>query len=227
MAADSDHVLGLFVKWPLGGEVKTRLAAKTSPHFAVDVAMALLADSLDRYSKIDARRVLGFSPAKHRLEFGRLAGDRWELIPQSEGDLGERMADFFSARFAKGAKRVVLLGADSPTLPLGFVSQAFGLLAEADLVIGPATDGGYYLIGMTSLIPSLFHSISWGGPNVLKQSIDRLTGTSARLALLPPWYDVDTLADWHMIQGHIIALRMAGVDSLAPRTEELAAGKIA
>src|SRR5947209_5262014 len=86
------------------------------------------------------------------------------------------------------------------------------LAAEhADLVLGPATDGGYYLIGCSRPIPGIFAGIAWGGPRVLSDTVARLP-ESCRLALMPPWYDVDTLTDWLALRGQLAAERRMGLD---------------
>lgn len=234
-------VLGLFAKRPLAGQVKTRLAAATSPAWAAQVADAFLHDTLARLEGVAADRVLAFAPDDENAYFASVVGERYRLTLQGDGDLGRRMERFFSEQLATGAERVVLVGADSPTLPLDFITQAFRELERADVVLGPATDGGYYLIGLARRLPPIFDGISWSGPQVLAETVARLathrshlaprdvlshaeredygsTSPEWRLALLPPWYDVDTLDDWRMLQGHLAALQRAGIDPELPRT---------
>jgi glycosyltransferase A (GT-A) superfamily protein (DUF2064 family) len=88
-------------------------------------------------------------------------------------------------------------------------------------VLGPATDGGYYLVGCGRRPPPIFEDVAWGGPTVLAESVARLADPAWRLALLPPWYDVDTRDDWRMLCGHLAALRRAGLDPGVPHTEAL------
>jgi rSAM/selenodomain-associated transferase 1 len=217
-------VLGVFAKEPRPGQVKTRLAAATSPEWAARVAAAFLEDTLDRLTRIDARRVLAHAPDDAGPFFDRLAAGRFELVPQGAGDLGQRMAAFFQGRFAAGATSVVLVGTDSPTVHLGYVERAFHSLASNDLVLGPATDGGYYLIGCKSRVPPIFDGIRWSSRHVLADTVGRLSDPSWRLALLPPWYDVDTLDDWDMLCGHLLGLERGGVDLTElgmPRTADL------
>ena len=116
---------------------------------------------------------------------------------------------------------MVVLGTDSPTLPPAYVEQAFAALDNADVVLGPATDGGYYLVGCGGRVPPIFEGIAWGGPTVLAETIALLADPSWRLAVLPPWYDVDTADDWRMLCGHLAALRRAGLDPGVPHTERL------
>jgi rSAM/selenodomain-associated transferase 1 len=215
------HVLGLFAKKPEQRLVKTRLAAATSATWAMEVATAFLLDSVQRTAALAVRRVLVFAPEDAASYFIRIADGQFALSPQSQGDLGERMTGFFAEQFAGGASRVVLLGTDSPTLPPSHIERAFAELTRADVVVGPATDGGYYLIGLQRPMPDLFAGIAWGTNQVLEQTIHRVRDSGRRLALLPPWYDVDTLDDWRMFRGHVAALRCAGVDPAIPHTEQL------
>jgi rSAM/selenodomain-associated transferase 1 len=213
----------LFAKWPRPLEVKTRLGSETTATFAAAMAAAFLRDSIERLGSLEVDRVLVIWPAGEQANFAELAGERWRLEPQCDGDLGARLADFFARQFDRGAKRVVVVGTDSPTLPLEHVRRAFECLEAADVVIGPATDGGYYLIGSSRALPQLFADIRWSSPEVLRQTIARVESLALKVALLPPWYDVDTLADWRILRGHIAAMRSAGLDPLAPHTEKLAA----
>jgi rSAM/selenodomain-associated transferase 1 len=214
------RTLGLFAKRPTPGAVKTRLAAESSAEWAAAVAAAFLHDVLDRLATVEGRRVLAFAPPEARPYFAEAVRGRFELTPQTDGDLGRRMAAFFQEQLTAGADRVVLVGTDSPTLPVSLIEQAFEELEYADVVLGPATDGGYYLIGCAGQVPAVFDGMAWGGPRVLLESVARLPA-DRRLALLPPWYDVDTLADWCALRGHLAALRRAGQDPGAPHTERL------
>src|SRR5262245_38895290 len=138
----AERSLGVFAKLPRAGQVKTRLAQAVSPEWAARVASAFLADTLDRMATVAARRFLVHAPDDAAPELADLVQDRFELLAQGAGNLGERLARFFAAR---PTGPVVVIGADSPTLPAEFVEEAFIALARSDVVIGPATDGGYYL----------------------------------------------------------------------------------
>jgi len=132
------------------------------------------------------------------------------------------MASFFEGIFQQGPAKALLLGMDSPTLPLRYISNAFEQLEDVDVVLGPAMDGGYYLIGVSGSDLPIFQDMNWSRPDVLATTVERLRGSSYRLGLLPPWYDVDTLDDWQMLRGHLSALRRAGMDPQVPHTEKLA-----
>ena len=214
-------VLGVFAKCPQPGHVKTRLASATSPAWAAEVADAFLLDFTDKLAALDAERVLAFSPIETEAYFRKRFQARFTLVPQVEGHLGERMAAFFAEQFQTGAERVVLLGADSPTLPVAYVEQAFRELERADVVFGPAMDGGYYLVGCARRAPPIFADSEWSHHRVLAAAVARLCDPAWRVALLPPWYDVDTLQDWLTLQGHVTAMRRAGIDPGLPRTQTL------
>lgn len=216
----SEPVLGLFAKWPTPGAVKTRLAPH-DPAWGARVAEAFLLDSLHRLAVVAARRVLVFAPAERVADFAVLADERFALSPQSEGDLGQRLAAFFAQQFQTGARSVIAMGTDSPTLPVENIERAFAALESADVVLGPATDGGYYLIGCRPEHPPLFTGIAWSSARVLAQTVETLNDPHWRLSVLPPWYDVDSAADWDVLRGHVSALRRAGVDPQVPHTEAL------
>jgi rSAM/selenodomain-associated transferase 1 len=110
------------------------------------------------------------------------------LIAQGAGDLGDRMRRVAKALLARHGK-VLLVGTDSPTLPLEFVVEAEDRLDAADLVFGPSEDGGYYLLGQRRLFPEIFRGVVWGGTGVLRATLAKLD--TSRAHLLPPWYDVD------------------------------------
>ena len=211
-------VLGIFAKFPAPGTVKTRLGG--SPEHGAAVARAFLLDVLERTESVDAERVVVFAPADAREEMARLVGPGISLVPQTAGGLGERLERFIGDRLDAGADRVVVIGTDSPTLPAALLARAFEELAHADLILGPATDGGYYLVGCRCRLP-IFDGIAWSRDTVLAETVARLTDPRWSLSLLPPWYDVDTAEDWAMLRGHVRAMRRAGIDPGVRRTEAI------
>jgi rSAM/selenodomain-associated transferase 1 len=214
-------LLGVFAKQPIVGQVKTRLAHASTPEWARRIAQAILEDSLDRFSEVEACRAIVYAPTAGSDFFSQLARGRYESIPQRDGDLGKRLQHFFSDARPHGYSRILAIGADSPTLPIAYIEQAFRLLESHDVVLGPAFDGGYYLIGLGAKDIRVFDDIPWSTSRVLEKTVERVREVSARLALLPPWYDIDTLDDWAMLRGHVLAMRQAGVDPGAPRLERL------
>lgn len=219
-------VLGVFAKQPIAGQVKTRLADVLSNKRAAEFAEAMLVDTLSLCSDPrclgpEVRRVLVFDPPDSGPWFDAHVPESFALQPQAEGDLGVRMERFIAGEFEDGASRVVLIGSDSPTLDPNFVLSAFVLLEHKDVVLGPATDGGFYLVGARKPLPTLFEDIAWSTPGVLSHVVQSLARQQLSLALLPPWYDVDTLADVHMMIGHLRAQRLAGQPLPPTRVESV------
>ncbi|MCH8828735.1 MAG: TIGR04282 family arsenosugar biosynthesis glycosyltransferase [Planctomycetes bacterium] len=206
------NVFGMFVKHPLAGEVKTRLAADIGEACAADLYAAFVADLADRFRNSGERRYLCYAPAATAAEeyFSELAAGDYELWPQPNTALGDRLAAFFEFADSIGAERTVVIGSDSPTLPADFLDRAFDRLASSDCVVGPASDGGYYLIGQRGRPQPIFDGIDWSGPHVLSQTIDCIERQGMKPAILPVWYDVDSLDDLHMLRGHLRALQAAG-----------------
>jgi rSAM/selenodomain-associated transferase 1 len=218
------HVLGIFAKAPLAGEAKTRLAGETSPAFAAELAEAMLLDTLARCRRVPVRRVLVFTPEASRAWFEEAAGPDYEMSLQGAGDLGARLGAFFAAQFRRGSRAVVVIGCDSPDVPVAWIREAFEKLDSTDVVIGPAGDGGYYLIGVNRLFPEIFQLDDWGGATVLQSTRQRVCEAQRSLALLPTWQDVDTLADVLLLSERLKEARRRGIDPVTPRTERTLAG---
>jgi rSAM/selenodomain-associated transferase 1 len=189
--------LGIFAKFWAPGEVKTRLAASIGPEQGARLHRVFLETLIKRLSLVADRRVLVYSPPTRRLEFGELAAAGWELQPQADGDLGQRMQVYFQLAFASGATQAVLIGSDSPTLPITLIELAFKRLDETQAVLGPAADGGYYLVGATGAVPPIFDRIAWSRSSVWAETVARLEAARWTFSALPDWYDVD---DWDDLQ---------------------------
>jgi rSAM/selenodomain-associated transferase 1 len=187
--------LGVFAKYWEPGAVKTRLAAAIGDRRASELYRLLLATSLRRFAAAEDRHVLAFTPPDRQAGFLELAGPGWLLQPQAEGDLGVRIKQYFVNAFQGGADTVVLLGADSPTLPHAYLTQAFVALEERPVVLGPAQDGGYYLVGARDRVPPIFDDVAWGSSQVWRQTIALLQQADCPFAVLPEWYDVDEADD--------------------------------
>lgn len=214
------QTLGLFAKYPQPGLVKTRLAGWIGPLEAADLAVAMTADLLERFRTTADQRWLGYAPAMPEAEeyFRQAAGANWILWAQPDVDLGARMQSFFVAANPGPEDAAVLIGSDSPSLPQAVVAEAFAKLRDADCVVGPATDGGYYLIGCRGAPAAIFTDVNWSQPTVLLQTVQLAIRHGLRLAELPPWYDIDTLQDLQMLAGHLQLSEAAGGGVTAPRT---------
>ncbi|MCH7727636.1 MAG: TIGR04282 family arsenosugar biosynthesis glycosyltransferase [Planctomycetes bacterium] len=187
--------LGIFAKYWEPGKVKTRLGAQIGQGRASRLYRAFLDTTLARLAQVAQRRVLAFTPSERQEDFAQLADNAWVVEPQSNGDLGHRMWRYFEAAFAAGARRVVLLGSDSPTVTLELIQQAFDHLEESEVVLGPTHDGGYYLVGAAGGAPPIFDNISWSSSTVWQQTVERLHDAGCSYAELPKWYDVDDRND--------------------------------
>lgn len=216
----ANRVLGLFAKWPEKGQVKTRLAASLGEELALQIANAFLVDTWNRLQSLPIQQYLVYSPIEAKSQFLTFT-DETHLEAQAEGNLGQRLSSFIDSQFNRGASQVVVIGADSPTLPLSIIEMAFEQLIERDIVLGPATDGGFYLLGCRRVVPSLLDGIEWSSAQVLSQTVSRIKDSGCSMQVLPPWYDVDTLEEWQMLRGHLAALRQSDIDPELPNIESL------
>jgi rSAM/selenodomain-associated transferase 1 len=181
--------LAVFAKAPVPGTVKTRLVPPLTPSQAAQLHAAFVRDTLDRVAPLGASCYLACAPSS-RHPFLAACARRFKARPiaQGTGDLGARMKRVAKTLLARHRK-VLLIGTDSPTVPLEFVTEAVDRLDVAEFVFGPSADGGYYLVGLRRVVPVLFENIAWSGPHVLADTLARLD--PSRVALLPPWYDID------------------------------------
>jgi rSAM/selenodomain-associated transferase 1 len=174
------------------GKVKTRLAARLGEQRALAIYRYLVTQTHHIVSTLSVPIGLFID---EELMAGRPAFAQWMCLQEGK-DLGEKMANAFQKSAELGAERMVLIGTDCPSLTSDLVVQAFELLDQADLVLGPASDGGYYLVGMKQLQPTLFEGIAWSTSTVFLETINRAESASLSVCLLPVLDDVDTAADW-------------------------------
>ena len=202
----------LFAKLPVAGEVKTRLQPRLSAAQAAALYRAFLLDCAETAAATTAaRKVIAFSPAGSAEAFREMLGSRaaaFDFVPQPDTDLGNRVEVLFEHSFERGGDRTVVLGSDSPSLGPDLIDRAFDLLRSSELVLGPCCDGGYYLIGQRRPGRGLFRNIAWSSSRVFRQTVEAAAGLD--LALLPPWYDVDTAADAAFLRDHLEALERTG-----------------
>jgi uncharacterized protein len=189
-------LLLVFLKWPEPGLAKTRLIPALGPEVAAGVYRLLAEAGIDatRPEAGEYERLLCFSPADAEGKIrGWLPGEAtW---PQPEGDLGHRMTEAMVEGFRRGAERVAILGTDVPSVSHHTVRAAFRGLDSADLVLGPAQDGGYYLLAVKQSRPQLFSGMAWSTPEVLTATRARAEALGLCTHLLEAINDVDVMDD--------------------------------
>jgi hypothetical protein len=193
----------MFAKYWEPGQVKTRLAVELGRESASQIYRHFVSTLVTRFRSCADSRVLCFTPEEQADAFHALARADWITKPQTQGDLGSRMASFFRDCFRGGAERVVLIGSDSPTVPAEYVQAAFRLLHETDVVLGPTDDGGYYLIGRSRDVAGIFENIDWSTERVWAQTAVRLGELGLSYEVLPQWYDVDELKDLERLRDEL------------------------
>ncbi|MEW6202006.1 MAG: TIGR04282 family arsenosugar biosynthesis glycosyltransferase [bacterium] len=202
MTAHSGRLLILYARMPEPGKVKTRIAKHLGDEAASEIYRKFLDITVARMRTLcDAALRIDYYPDtpeasgyfKHRYPY-------MQCMPQSGVDLGSRMNHSLNRAFKDGFLSVCITGSDLPDLPMEYIHTAFESLTTHDLVVGPSTDGGYYLIGLRAPAPTLFEDIQWGAPSVLECTIEKAEKAKLSYSLLPQWQDVDTPADLHALQ---------------------------
>jgi uncharacterized protein len=186
----------VFMRAPRPGSVKTRLAAE----IGADAACAAYRQLVDRL--LPQLRSLEFSvefrhtPDDAAREVASWAEPNWQLVPQGDGDLGARLERAVLQSLSAGFSRALIVGTDCPYLTSADLLEAEQALATADIVLGPAEDGGYWLIGLRHFHPGVFRGIPWSTDRVLATTLAWAKGAGLKIRLLRTLADVDTAADW-------------------------------
>lgn len=188
------NALIVFAKYPEPRKVKTRLGATIGFELACEFYKIFLQLTFDlaRDSNIDSIKIY-FTPEDKENEFKKMIPDEFNLIPQKGDCLGAKLHNAFRDSFKSGAKKTVIIGSDSPTLSSTVIREAINHLEHKDLVLGPADDGGYYLVGAKEPSKFLFEDIDWSTTSVLANTIKKAEQKKLKYFLLPEWYDVDDL----------------------------------
>jgi hypothetical protein len=164
---------------------------------ARDLYRCFILDMLSALESTGFPFVICYYPEDALDDLKGIVGDRYAFQPQYGEDLGERMKNGMVDSFAQGSNRAIVIGSDIPDLPGAFIQESCATLETYDSVIGPALDGGYYLIGFqrSSFLPEAFQGIEWGTDSVLTRTLDILGANQCRFYLLPPMTDIDTVED--------------------------------
>ena len=192
-----DRCLLFFIRSPEKGNVKSRLAAAIGDELTVKLYKSFVLRMLSTLKRGNFPFYICFHPENALMGLKKWLGGHHHYIPQKGKDLGERMRNGFTEAFQMGFKRVVLIGSDIPDLPLEFIQEAFTSLEEKDAVIGPALDGGYYLIGFKdqTFSPQVFEGMPWGAETVFDETMRVLKRLGQRVHTLPYQRDIDTIED--------------------------------
>ncbi|TVP64741.1 MAG: glycosyltransferase [Nodularia sp. (in: Bacteria)] len=196
----------IFTRYPEPGKTKTRLIPALG-----DVGAANLQRQMTEHTIFEVQELQKTTAISWEVRF---AGGNSQLMQdwlgsdlfyhsQGEGDLGARMARSLAHAFESGAEQVIIIGIDCPGVNAHILTQAFEQLHTCDLTLGPAIDGGYYLIGLSHLIPELFVNIDWGTDQVLPQTVNIAEKLKISLAYLSPLADIDLPEDlpiWEQTQ---------------------------
>jgi rSAM/selenodomain-associated transferase 1 len=186
--------LVVMARYPRLGRVKTRLARDLGDAAALAIYEACAAHTLAAARAVDVARWVALSDPADLADAAAWA-EGFRLVAQALGDLGARMRAAVLHAQAQGASGVILLGTDVPDVTPALLQQAVALLADHDAVLGPAHDGGYWLLGVRTPHPALFEDIPWSTPAVAAITRGRLAALGARVAELPALGDLDTEAD--------------------------------
>lgn len=198
------HSLLVIAKRPAPGQTKTRLTPPLTPEQAAELYECFLKDTLAVVREVpNVTRLINYAPLEAENYFRALAPD-FSLVPQVGADLGERLDNALAYCLTVGGfSRAVIMDSDSPTLPSEFLAQAFELLDDADVVLGPCEDGGYYLIGLKQPTPALTRQVEMSTPRVLQETLTLAKQLQLKTALLPTWYDVDTYAELSRLRAEL------------------------
>lgn len=207
-----EDALAVMVRAPVEGTVKTRLIPELGSKDACLLYEAFLKDLFSRLSALTSVDIYVFyTPVDKSGAVSAIMPELFKLNPQKDCDLGGRIEGVFDDLFARGHRRVAVIGSDSPDIPLACVRRTFTALKGAcgdeprRLVLGPAIDGGYYLIAMNASLQGVsapvFNGIEWGTSSVLHQTLERAEDAGIEVAMLPEWHDVDIFDDLAFIRG--------------------------
>jgi len=196
----------IVVKYPQAGKVKTRLGKHIGDQKAADLYKSLVESLINNSNTSSSYDIIVFiEPYKKLADFNKWLGDSVQYLPQSEGDIGERMQSAFCQAFELGYKKCVLTGSDIPDLNHYIIEDAFNKLDHHKAVIGKAFDGGYYLIGFNqdTFTDTIFENISWSTDIVFAQTMQIFQNIGYDIAEVECLRDLDDIEDYHRLSSPI------------------------
>lgn len=205
MNKSNEKLILFFMKYPekglpsseAKGQVKTRLAKELGEIATFELYKNFVLDLLSMLETLEIHLWICFYPVSSQEKLVEWLGEQYCYVSQKGDNLGQNMKNSFIHAFASGYRRVIVIGSDSPDLPGEFINEAFRSLKTNDIVIGPALDGGYYLIGFRydTFLPEVFEGINWSTDTVFGETMNILAEAGCKIHILPEWSDVDTLVD--------------------------------
>lgn len=192
----------LFVKYPVPGRVKTRLAATIGAERAAEIYRELV-ERICRSLPSRTDLIVMFDPPERRQEtITWLApfGANTRFVPQCGTDLGARLEHAFAHAFALQLKKVAVIGSDCPEITTAILDEAWKALDDHDCAIGPTEDGGYYLLALRQECPALFAGITWSSDRVFAQTVAQANVLGRSVHVLPILQDIDTEDDWRRLE---------------------------
>jgi len=189
----TNRAIIVFIKNPILGTAKTRLAKSIGNEKALQVYRQLLNITREKVSALEAERYLYYNSFIDSED--EWSSEKFQKRLQASGDLGIRMVEAFQ-EVTSQSKKTIIVGSDCPTITSELLESAFETLNKSDVVIGPSPDGGYYLLGMNKFHPELFENINWSTDSVLQQTIEIASKGNLSVGLLPDHNDIDTIDDW-------------------------------
>lgn len=203
----TEPALVIMAKQPAVGRTKTRLCPPLAPAEAAALYEALLQDTIELGASLQGIQLaIAVTPPEAVEYFRHTSPPGTLLLPVAGADIGDCLDQVLSRLLAAGNPKAIAINSDGPTLPAAYLAQAVTLLNSADVVLGPSEDGGYYLIGLREPSPGLFVNIEWSSNRVTAQTLARAEAMGLRVAQLPPWYDVDTVADLDRLHAELAIL---------------------
>lgn len=200
------NALIVVAKRPQAGQTKTRLTPPLAPEDAAELYEKFLIDTLELIRQTrNVTPIIAYLPTGEETYFKSLAPD-FQLLPQCGQGLGERLDNALTHCLQNGFDKAVIIDSDSPTLPADYLTQAFTQLDTADVVLGPCDDGGYYLIGLKRPAPRLLREVTLSTTTVTQDTISLAHQAGLSVALLPTWYDVDTVAELARLNQELLTL---------------------
>ena len=188
------NTLLIFIKNPEKGKVKTRIAQTAGNERALEIYLELLRHTREVALQVNARRILFYSDFIE--EEDDWSAQDFQKMVQHGADLGERMSNAFLLGLIGFDDKAIIIGSDCPLLTADIIEMAFAKLNDYPFVIGPATDGGYYLLGMNKHNSKIFKEIEWSTESVFPETIKKIETLEAAYFLLPELPDVDYESDW-------------------------------